>query len=93
MVDKNSKLVGITSVSQCKKICNELHGRLPRVGYEILVRKGQTKETHTGRNHEYHLYLANEAGKYRVWTWINGTPANQVNRYRSPLGQGAERVS
>lgn len=64
------------TLNQAKQLCRDKNGRLPRCGYEVLIASGREDYTFTDldghvktRNVEFHTYLQNESGRYRVWTW------------------------
>lgn len=61
-------ILNTVSIDEAKRLCKALIGRLPRMGYEVLVKidKVQTKEGM--RKHK--VYLVNESGRYRTWEWI-----------------------
>lgn len=77
--DENTQMVGkISSVEEAKKICKKKFNHLPKPGIEILVDTGTipikgeegTYWAGTAR-YKYKTWLVNEAGKFRVWTWID----------------------
>lgn len=84
-VDEHTKWIGkITSVAQAKKVCVEKNGRLPRVGYEMIIdtgeieasndfidENGKLNKMHGHRMAPYKTYLQNNAGSFRVWTWVS----------------------
>ena len=83
-VDENTLLVGkVHSLGDAKKMCQEKFGKIPRVGYEIKIDEGETtiKERALGaggmmtnQQYKYKTYLQNNAGQFRVWTWIDVSP-------------------
>lgn len=82
-VDKNTLGIGkITSVNQAKKICKEKNGGFPRPGHEMLIDEGYTemstndpgKVWHGKHKYKYKTYLQNNAGLFRVWSYISPSP-------------------
>ena len=86
-VDQNTIMIGkVKSLAEAKKLCIQVNGRLPRIGYEMQIDTG-VKTLKLGdppgergtiwsspNEHKYRTYLANEAGAYRVWTYISVNP-------------------
>jgi hypothetical protein len=80
-VDKNTLIIGkIKSANQAKKLIKNL----PRLGHETVVDKGIVnlkyemdgsrqvfvRDDENGLPREYKTYLQNNAGRFRVWTYI-----------------------
>ena len=83
-IDKNTLFVGkFKSVEQAKKFCKQKFGRLPRMGYEMMIEYDFVEITedkvgtvyHGTHKFKYKTYLAYEAGGFRLWTWIDVNPA------------------
>jgi hypothetical protein len=83
-IDKNTIFIGkIKSTEEAKKLCQEKHKKLPKIGYEIVIEEGVT-ESHETKNeegkvvsfgkHKYRTYLQNKANIFRVRTWIDVSP-------------------
>jgi hypothetical protein len=85
-VDKNTLIVGkIKTVADAKRLCKPYITKLPRPGEETLIDSGTVKLRHTlkdgrmtyyrddadGLPRQYKTYLENNAGRFRVWTWIS----------------------
>jgi len=67
-IDQNTKLIGhFKNVTEAGKKCIEKHGRLPKVGYQMIIDEG-TEPFH------YKTYLENISEKLRVWTWLDSIP-------------------
>ena len=74
-------------------------GRLPRIGYEVLVASGVRQCTvrdaanRPMRSHfPYLTYLANECGDLRLWTWtsVNAVGENcRSDLWPKPIQSGA----
>ena len=83
-IDKNTLFIGkFNSVDQAKKFCKQKFGRLPRVGYEMMIEYDFVEVSedkvgspqHGTHKYKYKTNLANEAGGFRLWTWIDAFPA------------------
>jgi len=85
-VDKNTQIVGkIKTVADAKHILGIKN--LPSPGYESIVDKGMVNLSYSPQNsyykpmtyspdangipRKYETYLQNNAGRFRVWTWIS----------------------
>ena len=85
-VDKNTKMVGkIKTVTDAKRMLGMKN--LPSPGHESLVDQGIVNLSYTPKNshdkpmtytpsadgipRQYKTYLQNNAGTFRVWTWIS----------------------
>lgn len=57
---------------EAKTRCRQLLGRMPRIGYEVLV----LEDTVSIRGFQslHRVYLANESGRLRVWEWFEPVP-------------------
>lgn len=69
-IDENTTLVGkLTSLKEAQNICLNMHGQLPKAGYESMIDTGSIK---IGREYrKYRTYLQNNSGTFRVWTWLS----------------------
>jgi hypothetical protein len=69
-IDENTSLLGkINSIKEAQDICLEMHGEVPKKGYESMIDDGVTRIG--GEYRKYKTYLQNNSGAFRVWTWIS----------------------
>jgi hypothetical protein len=70
------------TITKAKELSRQTIGRLPKCGREVCVESGYRQETLTNEwnggkvsgQFEYRIYLANIAGRYRVWEWTSVNP-------------------
>lgn len=61
------------SIKSAKVLSRATIGRLPKVGHETCI-IDDTIKCSKGFAHKRNVYLANDAGKLRIWEWISVEP-------------------
>ena len=69
----NKSRYGFT-LKEAKAIVKEKNGRLPRPGYEALIKREAIN------NHSAEFWLQNSAGSFSIFRWIN---VNSINHNHS----------
>lgn len=93
-LDENTRIIGkINSVKQAKELCMQRFNKIPKIGYEMQIDSGISEIRNNPR--EYRTYLANESGRFRVWTWISVNPpsTSEINENESGPAEDTNEAS
>ncbi len=58
------------TVAEAKNACKDKWGKLPRIGYEMIVAEQKPLEDAVLSCTGYRTFLTNECGYFRVWTYF-----------------------